>query len=217
MIWFSDETLSFLRDLSDNNNRDWFADSKPRYEAHIKEAAAQFADALTQKLGATYATGVASRIFRMHRDLRFSKDKTPYNTHIHIGFADSQTGASWMVGLQTDHLVVGFGIFAFEREALVHWRGTVAGPQGEILQELNTQAISDGMRISEPELKRIPMAWNADHPQGDLLRRKGVVWWNDHVPQNVIMGPDGPDMIADELRVMEPLRNWMKLALGPPS
>ncbi|WP_298909871.1 TIGR02453 family protein [uncultured Aliiroseovarius sp.] len=215
MIWFSDGTLSFLRDLSENNNRDWFTENKPRYEAHIKEAAAQFADTLTQRLAASYATDVTARIFRMHRDLRFSKDKTPYNTHVHIGFADAQTGASWMIGLQTDHLVVGYGIFAFEREALDHWRETVAGPQGEVLQVLHAKAESDGLRISEPELKRVPMSWEADHPHGDLLRRKGIVWWNDHVPQAEIMGPDGPAMIAIELRAMEPLRNWMQLALDP--
>lgn len=162
MTWFSDETLSFLRDLSQNNNRVWFQENKPRYEAHIKDAAAQFADALNQRLAATYATGVTSRIFRMQRDLRFSKDKTPYNTHIHIGFADSQTGASWMVGLQTEHLVVGFGIFAFAHDELDLWREAVAGPQGEILQVLHAQATSDGLRISDPELKRVPMAWNAD-------------------------------------------------------
>ncbi|MCK0169458.1 TIGR02453 family protein [Aliiroseovarius sp. S1123] len=215
MTWFSDETLSFLRDLSQNNNRVWFQENKPRYEAHIKDAAAQFADAMAQKLAASYATDVTARIFRMHRDLRFSKDKTPYNTHIHIGFADAQAGASWMVGLQTEHLVVGFGIFAFDRDVLDHWREAVAGPQGEILQVLHAQATSDGLRISDPELKRVPMAWNADHPHGDLLRHKGIVWWNDHVQQREVMGPDGPSMIADELRAMEPLRNWMTLALDP--
>ncbi|WP_424939177.1 TIGR02453 family protein [Aliiroseovarius sp. S253] len=217
MTWFSDETLSFLRDLSNNNSRDWFQENKSRYEAHVKNAAAQFADALNRKLATTYATDVTTRIFRINRDLRFAKDKTPYNTHIHIGFSDGQTGASWMVGLQTDHLVVGFGVFAFERETLDHWRETVAGPQGEILQGLHAQAISDGLRISEPDLKRIPLAWEADHPQGELLRRKGIVWWNDHVPQNEIMGPDAPETIAGELAAMEPLRNWMKLALGPPT
>lgn len=216
MTWFSDETLSFLRDLSDNNSRDWFQANKPRYEAHVKDATAHFTNALNQRLAATYATDVKSRIFRMHRDLRFSKDKTPYNTHIHIGIADAQTGASWMVGLQTDHLVVGYGIFAFEHEALDHWRETVAGPQGEILLELNAHAVSAGLRISDPELKRIPLAWDADHPSGELLRRKGIVWWNDHVPQNEIMGPDAPDIIASELKPMEPLRGWMKLALGAP-
>lgn len=217
MTWFSDETLLFLRDLAKYNSRDWFQANKPRYESHVKGASAQFADALNQKLATVYGTEVTTRIFRMHRDLRFSKDKTPYNTHIHISFADAQTGASWMVGLQTDHLVVGFGVFTFEHEALDHWRETVAGPQGEVLQELNGKAVSDGLRISEPELKRIPLAWEADHPQGELLRRKGIVWWNDHVPQNEIMGPDAPDVIARELKAMEPLHDWMKLALGPPS
>ncbi|SMR81600.1 TIGR02453 family protein [Aliiroseovarius halocynthiae] len=215
MTWFSGETLLFLRDLSKNNSRDWFQANKSRYVTHVKTPAAQFSDALNQRLATTYGTDVKTRVFRMHRDLRFSKDKTPYNTHIHIGLVDAQTGASWMVGLQTDHLVVGFGRFAFEREALAHWRETVAGPQGEILQELHANAEAAGLRLSEPELKRIPLAWAADHPQGDLLRRKGIVWWNDHVAQDEIMGPDAPDIIARELQAMDPLRNWMKLALGP--
>lgn len=214
MTWFSDETLLFLRDLSENNSRDWFQANKPRYVAHVKEATAQFADALNQKLATEHKSDVTTRIFRMHRDLRFSQDKTPYNTHIHISFSDSATGASWMVGLQTDHLVVGYGVFTFEHDALDHWRETVAGPQGDILMERNAKAVLAGLRISEPELKRIPLAWEADHPQGELLRRKGIVWWNDHVPQAEIMGPDAPDIIAGEFRAMDPLHDWMKLALG---
>lgn len=215
MNWFSDETLSFLRDLSQNNRREWFEANKQRYTDHVKDAGQRFADALNQLLAAKYDTEVTTRIFRMHRDLRFSKDKTPYNTHIHISFSDAQTGASWMVGLQTDHLVVGFGQFAFDHDMLEHWRETVAGPQGEILTELNAKAIKGGLRLSEPELKRIPLAWDADHPQGALLRRKGIVWWNDHVPQHEIFGQNAPKAIAGELVAMDPLHDWMKLALDP--
>lgn len=214
MAAFSEETLLFLHDLAKNNRKDWFDANRQRYYLHVRDAAKAFSEALSQLLATQYKTRVTHKVFRIYRDLRFSNDKTPYNSHVHMSFTDHATGAAWMVGLQSDHLVTGFGTFSFKSSSLESWRKVVAGPQGEVLISLLHQAVESGLRVNEPELKRVPRDWSADHPHAELLRRKGIVIWDDHVPLSDILGPKGPDRIVEALHRMAPLRDWMTLSFS---
>jgi len=210
---FSLETVTFLRALADNNEKPWFEANKPRYITHVRDAARSFCDTLAPRLAAQHNTEVTSKLFRIHRDLRFSKDKTPYNTHVHLSFADAATGASWMVGLQTDSLVVGYGVFAFDKPGLAHWRDVVATDAGDRLSTLLGKAQTQGLRQSEPDLKRVPSPFPADHQNATLLRHKGIALWKDGLPQEAIFGAGGPERINAELDSLTPLRSWMVEAL----
>ena len=85
-ILFSPETLKFLRALKKNNTRDWFHENKAWYEAAWKTPANAFIEAMCFRLQAETDTEHSAKLFRIHRDIRFSKDKTPYNSHLHILF-----------------------------------------------------------------------------------------------------------------------------------
>ncbi|MCK8483110.1 TIGR02453 family protein [Aliiroseovarius sp. S2029] len=206
---FTTETLDFLQDLKANNTRDWFANNKALYETHIKTAAKTFSDDLAQRLAARYRTDVSAKIFRIHRDLRFSKDKTPYNTHVHIGFGDAATGAAWMFGLQPDDLVIGYGMFTFDKPHLTRWREAVQGRPGDQLINLMETARQSGLRLSEPELKRVPSPYPADHRNATLLRRKSIAIWRDDLPLEHALGGDAGADLAHAMRVFDPVRDWM--------
>jgi uncharacterized protein (TIGR02453 family) len=95
---FGAELFRFLRDLEENNDRVWFNENKSRYEEHVREPALQFvADVapglrkLSKRLVAD-PRPVGGSVFRIHRDTRFSKDKTPYKTHVGIHFSHESRG-----------------------------------------------------------------------------------------------------------------------------
>ena len=85
----SESTIQFLKDLKTNNNREWFLDNKKRYEAVKKEyyqITADFLDSMKPLDPALELLEVKNCVFRINRDIRFSKDKSPYKTNLGIGF-----------------------------------------------------------------------------------------------------------------------------------
>lgn len=111
MAWLSPETVEFLVALRANNNRAWFAAHKAGYEAHHKHPGEQFAAALAGELARLTGKLHDYRVFRVHRDVRFTKDKSPYNAHLHISLSPDgscrEGGPVWMFGLDPDGLALG--------------------------------------------------------------------------------------------------------------
>ena len=142
-----------------------------------------------------------------HRDVRFSKDKAPYNAHLHVSLsrkgAGQDGGPAWMVGLDPDGLVLGVGIFAFTPAQLDRWRTLCAGAEGASVAGLLGQLEEQDVRIAEPELKRVPAPYEADHPRAALLRRKGLTAWIDHSDPEIAFGPDGPRSCARSLAKLQ--------------
>ncbi|MBN9308201.1 DUF2461 family protein [Devosia sp.] len=127
---FGQETIEFLRDLRDNNDSAWFEAQRKRYDTHVKAASRDFVEALRGLLADRYGVEIGTKLFRINRDLRFSADKTPYNTHIQMSFFDPAAEAGWMVGLEPDRLVLGYGTFAFEPDRLTSGANASRGRQG---------------------------------------------------------------------------------------
>tara|TARA_R110002124_G_scaffold265401_1_gene432124 strand:- start:658 stop:1317 length:660 start_codon:yes stop_codon:yes gene_type:complete len=179
---FTDRTLVFLKQLKANNNRDWFTKTRKTYEKAYKEPALEFAAAMADQLQSLTGLAHTSKLFRIHRDVRFAKDKTPYNTHLHLSFTPDHAMANppcWFFGLDTERLTLGTGIFAFDAEQLAGFRSTVAGPKGPKILATLKKLTDAGARIGAPELKRVPSGYARDHPQEALLRRKGLAIWSD--------------------------------------
>ncbi|KNG92445.1 DUF2461 domain-containing protein [Pseudaestuariivita atlantica] len=204
---FSPDLLTFLRELGARNDRDWFAARKPAYEAHYKQAGEAFADAMAVELGRISAPPVTSKQMRIFRDVRFSKDKTPYNTWLRILFTPAR-GAPWFFGLDADGVTLGTGVFELKKEPLQTLRDRMAGPDGEALEVLLTEAQADGLRVSEPELKRVPAGFAADHPRAEMLRRKSLTVWTDHPPE-FATAPDLVSRAMAEYRRLVPIRDWL--------
>ena len=182
--FFTDALFSFLNDLSANNSREWFKKNRGRYEADLKEPAQRFILAMGEYLHELSPSlradprPVGGSLFRIHRDMRFSKDKTPYKTHAGIHFRHAAAKDAHAPGLYL-HLepsgsFVGLGIWRpgsvplrTIREALVEspdeWGAAVAAlPTG-------------GLELSGDSLTRMPRGFDADHPLARDLRRKDFI------------------------------------------
>lgn len=201
---FDAETTAFLRDLEANNDRAWFGANRARYERVMKAPAAAFAEAFSGRLAVLFGAKTSARVFRVNRDLRFAKDRTPYNAHVHIAVTDGGSGMAWMFGLEPGRLVLGYGCFAFTGPQLARWREAVAGPEGAALAGL-----LESFRTGEPELRRVPAPFAQNHPGAALLRRKGLCVWLDDLPCDVAYGAEAPDRVTGRVARTAAVRDWL--------
>lgn len=208
---FSPQTITFLADLRHNNDREWFAQNRARYDAGVAGPAKAFGDALSAELARIAGVPVHPRLFRLHRDLRFSRDKTPYNAHVHMAFSVAGAAGAWLVGLEPGSLVLGYGVMGFDAPMLDRWRAGVAGSEGAALA--GVLAGMGAFRLDPPELRRVPAPWPADHPRESLLRRKSLVLWDDSLAVESAFGDGAPGRIASSLRAFEPIRHWLSATL----
>ena len=176
------EARAFLSDLAAHNNRDWFADHKAQYDSALKTPATLLLDQIAYDVGRQMDRTLSVKLFRPHRDVRFSKDKTPYHTHLHMMWTLGGAGPThpaFFLGVSPDYVRIGGGLMVFDKTTLPDWRNAIAGEFGVQLQTLLSDLAKDGLIPETPELKRIPPPFAKDHPQGGLLRRKGLAVWAD--------------------------------------
>ncbi|OUS38766.1 TIGR02453 family protein [Rhodobacterales bacterium 56_14_T64] len=183
------EAKIFLRELAANNNRDWFTASKARYQAELKAPAMLLQEQLTADLAKTAGDRVSAKLFRPQRDIRFSKDKTPYHNHLHMFWQiQGRLEFGLFLGVSPDYCRIGGGVMGFDKTQLLDWRTAIDGAEGiEIAAQLDNLA-HQGFIAEDPELKRVPSAFDKDHAQGDLLRRKSLTVWRN-MPNSEWSGP----------------------------
>ena len=129
---FPPEAMSFLAGLRDNNDRDWFTAHRATYDRAIKGAGEHLLAALEPALSELIGRPVSGKIFRIHRDVRFSKDKRPYNAHLHIAFparVGEMTACGYFFALEPERVVVGAGGFDFSGPVLDAYRAAAADPK----------------------------------------------------------------------------------------
>lgn len=167
----------FYTALAKTNTREWWQANKATYDTQLKAPAQSLLADLTPLLAEMADAPVTSKIFRPHRDVRFSKDKTPYTTHLHMMWqiqSDGHQKPVFFFGIGVDYVTVGAGMMGFDKPMLATWR-TFADLDHPRINGILSDITSQGYALREPALKRIPPAFGKDHPAGDLLRRKGLV------------------------------------------
>ena len=175
------EARAFLTELAANNSKPWFDAHKAEYEAKLKAPALALLDRLSGPVAEIAGGPVETKLWRPYRDVRFSKDKTPYHTHLHMAWLPSGAGRQapgFFFGISKEYVTCGVGLMGFDKGVTDDWRAGVdrdgRGWQGEIDALLAT-----GFTLGEPDLKRVPAPYGKDHPHGDLLRRKGLALWSE--------------------------------------
>ncbi|KAJ57009.1 hypothetical protein ACMU_00525 [Actibacterium mucosum KCTC 23349] len=210
---FSKDVPAFLTELKANNSKDWFAANKARYDAGIKAPAQEFGAAMCEVLEQATDLPHSAKLFRVYRDVRFSKDKTPYNAHLHMSFTPNtgqESPPMWFFGLGVDRLSLGCGVFGFDKQSLGAFRDRVAGPDGAELQTALDKLAGAGVRLSEPDLKRVPAPYDKDHPHGALLRRKGLSAWLDVEDRAVVTRPGLVAFTLQNLLLLRPVFDFLR-------
>ncbi|MEP2028147.1 MAG: DUF2461 family protein [Paracoccaceae bacterium] len=139
-------------------------------------------DQVAHDLGKQTGDDIDTKLFRQHRDLRFSKDKTPYNTHLHMLWsrrAGARQDIGYFFGIAPGYVSAGVGLLAFDKPVLRDWRAAIDGPYGDQISETIATAQDQGATLRDPDLKRVPPPYSSDHRHSTLLRRKGLSLWQE--------------------------------------
>ncbi|MEL7098381.1 MAG: DUF2461 domain-containing protein [Pseudomonadota bacterium] len=172
------DARAFFTELRANNSKEWFEPHKARYKDRIAAPAALFADLMAEDLARITGKAHAPKVFRIYRDVRFSKDKTPLNAHLHLLWSPGDKDAlapSWFWGLSPDYLVLAMGVVGLKGPDLTRYRAFVDS-WGDGLSDALEGAMAKGASFGDwggAPLKRVPKPYEQDHPHAELLRRKG--------------------------------------------
>ena len=170
------DARAFLGDLDRNNSRDWWQDHKTTYDEKLKAPAMALLGDLAPRLEKVTGLPVTTKLFRPHRDVRFSKDKTPYTTHLHMLWgleSDARQSPVFFFGVGLDYVTAGAGMMGFDKPVLEDWRKVVDLDTARVTGLIDG-LVAQGFRVREPDLKRVPPPYPADHAAGELLRLKGL-------------------------------------------
>ena len=216
---FPQDTVPFLAELTANNTREWFDENRKRYEAVYLNPAKDFVSAMADPLEAISATvqaepAVNKSIFRVNRDTRFSKDKTPYKNHIDLMFWDgegrSRDCAAYFFRLTPDKLHIGAGKHGFSKDELAKWREVVASDGGSRLQEVLDEVRDAGFEVGGEHYKRVPNGLPKDHARADLLRYNGLHAFIEADHPAELNGAAIVEYCAVKYRAVSPLLEWVR-------
>lgn len=171
-------TRLFMAELAQNNDRDWFEGNKARFKSDIEGPVKLLTDLFTEDLSRLTGTSHAGKMGRIYRDTRFSKDKSPYNTHVHAYWQQAGgSGPGWLLHVDAQGAQFMTGLHALDADGLARVRAQI-DRDGDSLMEAIEAAGQTGARLSDhgdASLKRVPKPYDPDHPHGDLLRRKQII------------------------------------------
>ena len=222
-VGFPRQMPTFFRELEKNNRRDWFAPRKELFEAHVREPMIELVTWLNERLRDIspdhMAEEPAKLIYRIYRDTRFSRDKTPYKTHLGATFAHQTLSRHGGAGyyFEVSHKCVGIagGVYMPGPEELCAIRTAIAAdPQG-FLKLVDHPKIRKLLGPLQGErLKRLPKIWQerADTPAAEYLKFKQFYWYAE-LPASVALTPRLPGVLIGYFEAMTAGMAWLNEAL----
>ncbi len=218
------EALKFLAELRDNNNRTWFLENRERAEEVLltpgRELVTAVGELLRKKRPDLVADPRTDRsIYRLNRDTRFSRDKTPYKTHLALWWWEGSEGRLECPGfyfhLAPESLGLSVGCYRFSETGLAGWRQAFLDPKRAAAFRRLIKDFSEttGAAFSEPEYKRMPAGLDPAHPMAEWLRHKGFYSWTETAPPEEIFGPDAAEYIFERFIPGLKLHDWLVKAL----
>lgn len=213
---FTPDAIQFLADLAANNDRAWFQPRKADYERLLKDPMAAFIAALRDRLSARAMPLDADPIrspYRIYRDTRFSRDKSPYKTHLGASFPwtagvaapDHLRGVGGYFHLEPGEIFVGGGMWHPEPGPLAAWRRLVIEAPGRVHAAVDDPGfVARFGGVDGDRLRRVPAGLPRDHPDAGLLTLKDVTFGR-RLDDREVFSASLPEILADDLATAVPL------------
>ncbi len=220
-VYFSPKAFQFLRELKTHNDRRWFEAHRERYEVDVKEPMLQFISDLSKPFGnisphfKVDPRPVGGSMFRIHRDIRFSKDKSPYKIHVGAHFPHARAGKDesapgFYVHLEPGHSVGGGGLWHPDSAALRGVRDRI------VSQSRAWKAVREtGTTVEGELLKRVPLGYDPEHPFAEDLKLKDF-YAMTRFSDKEVCAANFMDRFVDVCRSTVPLMRFLTQALGLP-
>jgi uncharacterized protein (TIGR02453 family) len=179
------EGMAFLGDLKKNNDREWFTPRKPVFDEKVRLPMIELVGALHREMlrfAPDYVSEPAKCLYRIYRDTRFAKDKTPYKTHIAAllwhNSLEKNDCASYYFGISPDGIDVAGGLYTPTPDSLLLVRSQIAADHEEFRATFGSRKIKKLLGdLYGESLSRAPKGFDPEHPAADLLKRKQYLMW----------------------------------------
>ena len=217
------EVFTFLKQLKKNNNREWFQKNKPRYEHEVRDPLLRFIEAFGPRLEkisphfVADARKMGGSMFRIYRDTRFSRDKSPYKTHVGIQFRHERAkdvhAPGFYLHIQPDEVFAGVGLWHPDGDTLAKIREAIVESPAGWKRAKSAKAFRDRYELAGESLKRAPKGYDPDHPLIDDLKRKdfiGVARFSERD----LTKPDFITQFAGTARAAKPFMKFLTEACG---
>jgi len=222
MSYFTEDYLDFFKELAANNNKDWFHTNKKRYELSVKEPFRAFIQDLidrTATIDKRFEADAKQAIFRIHRDVRFGKDKTPYKMNSSALIAPG--GRKEGMGIPGMYLEVGpehfrfySGLYQSEKEVLQNVREYILKHSDELNNlVLDKDFINRFGEIRGEKNKILPKEFKAASENQPLLFNKQFYFFSSMAPE-IILRDDIVDLVMEYFEASEPMREFLTKAIG---
>ncbi len=220
---FQKAGLDFLADLEINNERPWFEANKDVYKSALLAPTVDFVATVGERLQAEISSNLhydtktngGGSLMRIYRDIRFSKDKTPYHTYLSGLFWEKpgkkNTRPGFGFRLRADGLDLVAGQFGFDKNGMEAYRAAVLDEElGPGLVEILGDLEKDGRySINGDQYKRVPRGYDADHPRAELLKYKGLYAHPAPFGVDVVCSAEVVDQTMAQFEEMAPLERWL--------
>jgi uncharacterized protein (TIGR02453 family) len=223
---FPKDFFAFFRELKDNNGRVWFETNKQRYRDSVQAPMSDFISAMAPKLATISKHFVADprpnggSMFRIHRDVRFAKDKRPYKEHAACHFRHALGrdvhAPGFYMHFAPDEILIGGGMWMPPADALAQVRGAIAAKPAAWKKVLTDKAFTKHFeRVEGEALTRPPRGFDAGHPFIEDIKKKSFFAMREGGVK-LALSPKLVDETADTLRSASPLMKFLCGALGVP-
>ena len=222
---FTPALFTFLRELRENNNREWFRANKERYEADVRDPLLRFIADFALPLHELSAHFVADprpvggSLFRIYRDVRFSKDKSPYKTQAAAHFRHERGkdvhAPGFYLHLEPEDVFAGAGIWHPDMKSLTKIREAIVANPGGWQRLTDDDEFRRRCTLSGDSLKRAPKGFDPKHPLIEDLKRKDFVTVTSFTEEDAC-APDFTAQLAPAYRTAAPVVEFLTTSLGLP-
>ena len=222
---FPEGGVAFLRDLSEHNDREWFTAHRAVWDDEIVPAMLEWCAALADRLKdvmprLVFLPRVGGSLYRLNRDIRFSRDKRPYKTHVAALLwegAEKHDSPGVYLHVGASEVIFGGGIYSFEEARLDRFRKLLHLPASAArLTEALAAAKKGGLKLEVADkLQRPARGFDPEHPQADLSRYKGLAVVKRSKPAAWLHSLEALDRAESAARAYAPLHAWMRDELCP--
>jgi len=217
------ELFIFLSELKENNNRDWFQANKDRYENDVKDPLLTFIAAFAERAPEISSSIMViprvqgGSLFRIYRDMRFSKDKTPYKTGAGLHFRHKRGkdvhAPGYYLHLEPGEVFAGCGIWKPNTETVTKIRTKIANHPDQWLNIIQDKKFKKTFTIGGDSLKRPPKGFDPDHPLIEDLKRKDYLA-SIVLNEKIVGEPDFLDYYVELCKTAAPFMEFLTRAVG---
>lgn len=210
--------LAFLRDLGRNNDRDWFEAHRAVWDEEIIPAMLAWCGELAERLRdlmprLIFVPRVGGSLYRLNRDIRFSRDKSPYKTHVAALLwegGEKHDAPGVYLHVSPGEVIFGGGLYVFEEGRLDRYRKLLQGDAADRLELALKRAKKSGLKPDGEKLQRAPRGFDPEGPYADLAKYKGLVVGKTVQPAGWLHTREALERSEAMARAYAPLHSWLR-------